>query len=62
MSVGEPDFKIPDRIIEAAYKAMKEGKVFYTPTKGNPELLEAIAEKIEGRRFNGRQRGFTVSA
>ena len=41
---------------------MKEGKAFYTPTKGNPELLEAIAEKIEGRRFNGRQRGFTVSA
>jgi len=46
MSVGEPDFKTPQRIIDAAYKAMNEGKVFYTPTKGIPELLLAIAEKM----------------
>ncbi|MCS7119343.1 MAG: pyridoxal phosphate-dependent aminotransferase [Archaeoglobaceae archaeon] len=46
MSVGEPDFKTPQRIIEAAYRAMNEGKVFYTPTKGIPELLDAIAEKM----------------
>lgn len=47
MSVGEPDFKTPQRIIESAYKAMNEGKVFYTPTKGIPELLTAIAEKMQ---------------
>ncbi|MCS7144411.1 MAG: pyridoxal phosphate-dependent aminotransferase [Archaeoglobaceae archaeon] len=47
MSVGEPDFKTPQRIIESAYKAMNEGKVFYTPTKGIPELLTAIAEKMK---------------
>ncbi len=46
MSVGEPDFLTPKHIIEAAYKAMQEGKVFYTPTRGIPELLEAIAEKL----------------
>ncbi|MCQ4153718.1 MAG: pyridoxal phosphate-dependent aminotransferase [Archaeoglobi archaeon] len=46
MSVGEPDFKTPQRIIDAAYRAMNEGKVFYTPTKGIPELLNAIAEKM----------------
>jgi len=51
MSVGEPDFKTPQRIIDAAYKAMNEGKVFYTPTKGIPELLNAIAEKMQ--RENG---------
>ena len=51
MSVGEPDFPTPDFIIEAAYKAMKEGKVFYTPTRGVPELLDAIAEKL--RNENG---------
>ncbi|MEM1579229.1 MAG: pyridoxal phosphate-dependent aminotransferase [Archaeoglobaceae archaeon] len=51
MSVGEPDFKTPQRIIDAAYKAMNEGKVFYTPTKGIPELLNAIAEKM--KRENG---------
>lgn len=51
MSIGEPDFKTPQRIIEAAYRAMNEGRVFYTPTKGIPELLNAIAEKM--RRENG---------
>jgi len=51
MSVGEPDFPTPDFIIEAAYRAMKEGKVFYTPTRGVPELLDAIAEKL--RNENG---------
>lgn len=53
MSVGEPDFKTPQRIIDSAYKAMNEGKVFYTPTKGIPELLTAIAEKM--KRENGVQ-------
>ncbi|AGK60170.1 Aspartate/tyrosine/aromatic aminotransferase [Archaeoglobus sulfaticallidus PM70-1] len=47
MSVGEPDFPTPSFIIEAAYKAMKEGKVFYTPTRGIPELLSAISEKLK---------------
>jgi aspartate aminotransferase len=47
MSIGEPDFKTPQRIIDAAYRAMNERKVFYTPTKGIPELLNAIAEKMQ---------------
>ncbi len=51
MSAGEPDFKTPDHIVESAIKALKEGKHFYTPTKGIPELLEAIAEKVN--RENG---------
>ena len=28
-------------------QALNEGKVFYTPTRGIPELLEAIAEKLQ---------------
>ncbi len=51
MSVGEPDFVTPDHIMEEACRAMKEGKVFYTPSRGIPELLEAIAEKL--RNENG---------
>jgi len=47
MSVGEPDFPTPSFIIEAAYRAMKEGKVFYTPSRGIPELLEAISWKLK---------------
>lgn len=45
MGVGEPDFKTPQHIIDAAIKALNEGKTFYTPTKGIPELIDAIVEK-----------------
>lgn len=44
-SLGEPDFKTPDNIIEAAKRAMDEGKTHYTPIYGIPELREAVAEK-----------------
>jgi len=41
---GFPDFSGPDFIIEAAYKAMKEGKNQYTPTQGIYSLRKIIAE------------------
>jgi aspartate aminotransferase len=44
-SLGEPDFCTPENIIEAAKRAMDEGKTHYTPIYGIPELREAIAEK-----------------
>jgi aspartate/methionine/tyrosine aminotransferase len=42
--IGQPDFKTPQNIIEACYKAMNEGKTGYAPTAGVPQLREAIAE------------------
>lgn len=44
--VGEPDFNTPKNIIEAATRAMKEGKTKYTATSGIVELKEAIAKKL----------------
>lgn len=43
---GEPDFNTPSNIIEAAYKAMKEGKTKYTATSGINELKEEICKKF----------------
>ena len=43
---GEPDFNTPSNIIEAAYKAMKEGKTKYTATSGIKELKEEICKKF----------------
>lgn len=43
---GEPDFNTPSNIIEAAYKAMKEGKTKYTATSGIKELKEKICKKF----------------
>jgi aspartate/methionine/tyrosine aminotransferase len=44
LEIGQPDFKTPANIIEAAYKAMKEGKTGYTATPGILPLREVIAE------------------
>lgn len=44
-SVGEPDFATPVDIINAAYKAMLEGKTHYTNSNGIEPLRMAIADK-----------------
>lgn len=37
----------PKNIIDAAIRAMEEGKTKYTPTAGIIELREAICNKLE---------------
>lgn len=46
LSVGEPDFKTPPHICEAAKKAIDDGFHAYTPVAGIPELRTNIAEKL----------------
>ena len=40
---GFPDFGWPDEILEAAARALKEGSNQYPPSRGLPQLREAIA-------------------
>ncbi len=52
LSLGEPDFKTPKHIQEAAKKAIDEEKYFaYSPVAGYQDLREAIAAKF--RNENG---------
>ncbi|MFT8363800.1 MAG: pyridoxal phosphate-dependent aminotransferase [Sporolactobacillus sp.] len=44
---GEPDFKTPEPIIQAAEQAMERGFTHYVSTNGIPELREAIALKMQ---------------
>jgi aspartate aminotransferase len=44
LEIGQPDFKTPQNIIDAAYKAMNDGHTGYTPTPGYPEVRETIAD------------------
>lgn len=41
---GEPDFQTPQYIIDAAVKALNEGKTKYTAAAGLPELRKTICE------------------
>jgi len=48
LSLGEPDFKTPLHICDAAKKAIDEGKYFaYPPVAGYQDLREAIAAKYQ---------------
>ncbi|MDC1213997.1 pyridoxal phosphate-dependent aminotransferase [Rhodospirillales bacterium] len=46
LGIGQPDFKTPEHIVEAAIKALKNGHHGYTPANGIPELREAVAADI----------------
>ncbi|MCR9131214.1 MAG: pyridoxal phosphate-dependent aminotransferase [bacterium] len=47
LSAGEPDFKTPGYICEAAIKAINDGQHGYTMNPGTPELRESISAKLQ---------------
>jgi len=51
LAAGEPDFDTPERIKEAARRALAAGKTKYTPVTGLRELKQAIQLKL--KRDNG---------
>ncbi|HEY5701803.1 MAG TPA: pyridoxal phosphate-dependent aminotransferase [Gammaproteobacteria bacterium] len=55
LGIGQPDFKTPPHIVEAAIKALKDGHHGYTPAPGIPALREAVAVDI------AKYRGVSVS-
>ncbi len=50
LGIGQPDFKTPDHIVEAAVKALRDGHHGYTPASGTPELRQAVAADIARHR------------
>ena len=49
LGIGQPDFKTPDHVVEAAIKAMRDGHHGYTPANGILPLREAVAADFEKR-------------
>lgn len=47
LSAGEPDFKTPRYICDAAIEAINNGQHGYTMNPGTPELREAISAKLQ---------------
>jgi aspartate/methionine/tyrosine aminotransferase len=50
LEIGEPDFKTPRHIVDAAIQALDEGWTHYGPAQGLPELREAIADYVSASR------------
>jgi aspartate/methionine/tyrosine aminotransferase len=51
LGIGQPDFRTPEFIVEAAVKALRDGHHGYTPATGIPPLREAVAADLH-KRFN----------
>ncbi len=47
LGIGQPDFKTPLHIVEAAQRALADGHPGYTPAAGIPRLREAVAAYVE---------------
>jgi aspartate/methionine/tyrosine aminotransferase len=47
MGIGEPDFTAPPPVVEAAMRAMADGRLTYTTATGIGPLREAIAEHYQ---------------
>ncbi len=56
LGIGQPDFRTPEHIVEAAVKALRDGHHGYTPANGIVAVREAVAADLH-KRF-----GVTVSA
>jgi len=51
LGIGQPDFRTPENIVEAAIKALRDGHHGYTPATGILPLREAVAADLH-KRFN----------
>ena len=46
LGIGQPDFRTPEHIVEAAIKALRDGHHGYTAANGIVPLREAVAADI----------------
>ncbi len=49
LGIGQPDFRTPEFIVEAAIKALRDGHHGYTPANGIPALREAVSADLHKR-------------
>ncbi|MET1412828.1 pyridoxal phosphate-dependent aminotransferase [Roseibium sp. HPY-6] len=49
LGIGQPDFRTPDHIVEAAVKALRDGHHGYTPATGIAPLREAVSADLAQR-------------
>ena len=47
LSIGEPDFDVPQHVKDAAKKAIDDNWSHYTPVAGYPDLKEAVCKKLK---------------
>lgn len=61
LSIGQPDFDVPDDIKEAAIEAIRTGRNAYSPTQGIAPLREAILAEVRDK-YPGQDRDVFISS
>lgn len=61
LSIGQPDFAVPDPVQEAAVRAIHEGKNGYSPTQGIGPLREALQARIDAQYKHSMREVFVTS-
>jgi aspartate aminotransferase len=49
LGIGQPDFRTPEHVVEAAVKALRDGHHGYTPATGIKPVREAVAADLHKR-------------
>lgn len=50
LTLGEPDFNVPEHVKSAAIKSIEENDSHYAPASGKPELRQAISDYLKDSR------------
>lgn len=50
LTLGEPDFNVPEHVKAAAIKSIEENDSHYAPASGKPELRQAISDYLKDSR------------
>ena len=61
LSIGQPDFDVPDAVKEAAVEAIQSGRNAYSPTQGIGPLRDALAAEIR-EQYPDQERDVFVSS
>lgn len=61
LSIGQPDFAVPDEVKQAAIEAIRGNKNGYAPTQGMPVLREKLQARIDAEYGSGNRDVFITS-
>lgn len=61
LSIGQPDFDVPESIKEAAIESIRSGRNAYSPTQGIQPLRQALLDEVR-RRYPDQERDVFISS
>ena len=61
LSIGQPDFDMPEEAHQGAIEAIQAGKSSYTPTQGSKLLIDRIQADVDAKYHDSDRKAFITS-